>query len=109
MNMNLCPWNLPVAIKLSEVVLPSFVVAMGDAPGPYASTYPSLQSYSVVARHSNRVNLLFLGGQVISYAGSYVGCGIGDPKLGDVGQARHRHRQRCQRPLLKAKEMISNT
>ena len=84
MNMNLCPWNLPVAVKLSEVVLPSFVVAMADAPGPYASTYPSLQAYSVVARHSKRVNLLFLGGQVISYAGSYVGCGIGDPKLGDV-------------------------
>lgn len=84
MNMNLCPWNLPLAIKLTEVAQPSFVVAMADSPGPYASTYPSVQPYGVVARHAKRVNLLFLGGQVISYAGSYVGCGIGDPKLGDV-------------------------
>ena len=33
MNMNLCPWNLPVATKFGEVVQPSCVVAMADAPG----------------------------------------------------------------------------
>jgi len=84
MNMNLCPWNLPVATKFSEVVQPSYVVAMADAPGQYASTYPSAQPYSVVARHAARVNLLFLAGQVQSFAGSYVGCGAGDPGLADV-------------------------
>lgn len=84
MNMNLCPWNLPVATKFSEVVQPSYVVAMADAPGQYASTYPSAQPYSVVARHAARVNLLFLAGQVQSFAGSYVGCGGGDPGLADV-------------------------
>ena len=84
MNMNLCPWNLPVATKFSEVVQPSYVVAMADAPGQYASTYPSAQPYSVVARHAARVNLLFLAGQVQSFAGSYVGCGVGDPGLADV-------------------------
>ena len=84
MNMNLSPWNLPLAIKFSEVVLPSYVVAMADAPGPYASTYPSAQPYSTVARHAARINLLFLAGQVQSFAGSHVGCGTGDPGLADV-------------------------
>jgi prepilin-type N-terminal cleavage/methylation domain-containing protein len=84
MNMNLCPWNLPVATKFSEVVQPISVVAMADAPGPYAATFPSVRPYSVVARHSARVNLLFLAGSVQSYAGPYVGCGVGDPKHDDV-------------------------
>jgi prepilin-type N-terminal cleavage/methylation domain-containing protein len=61
MNMNLCPWNLPVATK-----------------------FPSTRAYSVIARHSSRVNLLFLAGSVQSFAGSYVGCGIGDPQHDDV-------------------------
>ena len=84
MNMNLSPWNLPLATKFGEVVQPGSVVAMADAPGPYASTFPSAKPYSVVARHSARVNLLFLTGQVQSLAGAYVGCGIGDPQHDDV-------------------------
>ncbi|MGB8369131.1 MAG: prepilin-type N-terminal cleavage/methylation domain-containing protein [Limisphaerales bacterium] len=84
MNMNLSPWNLPLATKFSDVMLPACVVAMADAPGPYASTYPSAQPYSIVARHAARINLLFLAGQVQSFAGSYVGCGVGDPGLADV-------------------------
>jgi type II secretory pathway pseudopilin PulG len=84
MNMNLSPWNLPLATKFSDVVLPACVVAMADAPGPYASTYPSVQPYSIIARHAARINLLFLAGQVQSFAGSYVGCGVGDPGLADV-------------------------
>jgi hypothetical protein len=66
------------------VVQPSYVVAMADAPGQYASTYPSAQPYSIVARHAARINLLFLAGQVQSFAGSYAGCGLGDPKHTDV-------------------------
>jgi len=84
MNMNLSPWNLPLATQFSQVVKPVAVVAMGDAPGPYSSTYPSVQPYSIVARHSKRINLLFLAGQVQSFAGAYVGCGVGDPQLPDV-------------------------
>ncbi len=84
MNMNLCPWNLPVQTKFGEVVQPAAIVAMADAPGAYASTFPSTRPYSVIARHASRVNLLFLGGQVQSFAGSYVGCGLGDPKHDDV-------------------------
>ena len=84
MNMNLSPWNLPLPTTFGEVAKPACVVAMADAPGPYASTYPSRQPYGIVARHAARINLLFLGGQVQSLAGSQVGCGVGDPGLADV-------------------------
>ncbi|MCC6820015.1 MAG: DUF1559 domain-containing protein [Verrucomicrobia subdivision 3 bacterium] len=84
MNMNLSPRNLPQPTRMTEVVRPSEVVALTDAPGPYASTFPSQRAYSPVPRHSARVNLLFLGGQVQSLAGSYVGCGVGDPLRADV-------------------------
>ena len=84
MNMNLSTWNLPEATKYTAVIQPDFVVAMGESPGPYASTYPSIQAYSIVARHVSRINLLFLGGAAPSFSGSYVGCGVGDPGLADV-------------------------
>ena len=84
MNMNLSPWILPQPTKFAEVARPSQVVAMADAPGPYASTYPSTKPYSVLARHARRVNILFLAGQVNSFAADYVGCRIGDPNRDDV-------------------------
>jgi len=84
MNMNLSPWNLPHATRFSAVVRPDSVVALGESPGPYSSTYPSKQAYSVVARHVRRVNLLFLAGHVQSVSGSYVGCGSGDPGRADI-------------------------
>lgn len=84
MNMNLCPWNLPLAIKFAQVIQPDFVVAMADAPGPYASTFPSTRPYGTLARHASKVNLLFLAGAVQSFAGSYVGCGTGDPRRPDI-------------------------
>lgn len=84
MNMNLCPWNLPLQTKFAEVVQPESVVAMAEAPGPYASTYPSAKPYSIVARHAAKINLLFLAGQVQSFKGTQAGCHSGDPKLSDV-------------------------
>jgi len=84
MNMNLSTWNQPLATKMSAVVQPAVVVAFGESPGPYASTYPSKQPYSIVARHVRRINLLFLAGQVQSFKGDHVGCGVGDPGLEDV-------------------------
>jgi len=84
MNMNLSPWNLSQATKFSEVVQPACVVAMADAPGAYASTYPSTRPYGVVARHSQRATMLFLAGQAQSFAGTYIGCGVGDPHYDDV-------------------------
>lgn len=84
MNMNLCPWNLPEPTTLGQLVMPIYVVEMADAPGGYASTYPSTQPYSIVARHTKHINLLMVAGQVQGYAGSHVGCGAGDPGLPDV-------------------------
>jgi prepilin-type N-terminal cleavage/methylation domain-containing protein len=84
MNMNLSPWNLPLPARFEDVVQPDFVVTLADAPGPYASTFPSKQPYSVLARHTGRVNVLFLAGAVESFAGAYVGCGLGDPGRSDV-------------------------
>ena len=84
MNMNLCPWNLTSPILYSQVKQPDYVVAMADAPGPYASAYPSKQPCGIVARHGGQINLLFLGGEVQSFPGWYVGCGVGDPGLPNV-------------------------
>ena len=84
MNMNLSPWNLPAATKLSQVIQPLLVVAMADTAGNFASTYPSAKPYSPVARHTHRVNLLFLAGQVQAFAGDYAGCGAGDPHHDDL-------------------------
>jgi prepilin-type N-terminal cleavage/methylation domain-containing protein len=84
MNMNLSPWFLPYATKFNKVAQPSDVVALADAPGPYASTYPSAKPYGIVARHSGRINLLFLAGQLQSFAGSVIGVGVGDPGLANV-------------------------
>lgn len=84
MNMNLCPWNLATPTKFSDVVQPSYVVAMADSPGPYSATFPSTRPYDVAARHSSRANLLFLAGRAQSCAGSYIGCGVGDPQHDDV-------------------------
>ncbi len=84
MNMNLCPWNLPQPTKYAEVRQPESVVAMADAPGPYASTFPSSHAYSPIARHASRINLLFLAGHAQSFAGAYIGCGTGDPEHPDA-------------------------
>ncbi len=84
MNMNLCPWNLNTPTKFSDVTQPSVVVTMVDAPGPYSATYPSTRAYSPAARHNSRVNILFLTGSVRSFAGAFVGCGVGDPHHSDV-------------------------
>lgn len=84
MNMNLCPWNLAQPTRFAEVAGPSMVVAFADAPGPYASTFPSKNVYSVAARHRGNANILFLGGNAAAYAGAYVGCNSGDPKRSDV-------------------------
>ena len=85
MNMNLCPWNLPVKRRNSpKCQQPDLVVAMADAPGPYSATYPSANTYSPAARHGSKLNVLFLSGRVQSFAGSYIGCGVGDPKHSNV-------------------------
>jgi len=87
MNMNLCPWGdsgKTEPTKFAEILRPSQVVAMADAPGPYSATYPSKNPYSPVPRHNKCVNPLFLMGNIGSFRGEYVGCASGDPGREDV-------------------------
>ena len=87
MNMNLCPWGNSgdtEPTKLNDVIRPTQVVAMADAPGSYSAVFPSVNAYSPLARHSSRVNILFLAGQVQPFSGAYVGCGVSDPRRDDV-------------------------
>jgi len=84
MNMYLSPWIRPEVHKLSEIPHPERLVFMADAPGPYSSTVPSKEDYSVVARHESKANLVFLDGHVGSYSGEYLGCGVCDPEHEDV-------------------------
>lgn len=87
MNMNLSPWGNSgetAPTKFLEVVSPAQVVAMADAPGPYSAVFPSKNPYTPIARHGNRVNILFLAGGVKALRGDYVGCGVGDPQHDDI-------------------------
>lgn len=84
MNMYLSPWIRPEPHNIMEIPLPTCVVFMADAPGPYSATLPSRQPYSVTARHSGNANILFLDGHVQSFSGDYLGCGTGDPHRDDV-------------------------
>jgi prepilin-type N-terminal cleavage/methylation domain-containing protein len=87
MNMNLCPWGnsgTTEPTKFSDVVEPVHVATLTDGPGPYSATYPSKNPYTPIPRHNSRLNILFLTGNVQSFAGSYVGCGVGDPHRDDV-------------------------
>jgi prepilin-type N-terminal cleavage/methylation domain-containing protein len=87
MNMNLCPWGdsgFSEPTRFADVTQPVHVVALTDGPGPYSATYPSRNPYTPIARHTGRLNILFLSGNVQSFAAAYVGCGVGDPHHDDV-------------------------
>jgi prepilin-type processing-associated H-X9-DG protein/prepilin-type N-terminal cleavage/methylation domain-containing protein len=84
MNMNLSPWNLSMATKLGQIEQPAVTVFLAEAPGQYASTYPSSQPYGCVAPYRKQGNILFLDGHVSAYSASYLGVGKGDPQRDDV-------------------------
>lgn len=87
MNMNLCPWGNSgnsEATRFGDIVRPAQVVALADASGPYSATFPSANPYSPMPRHNQRVTILFLGGQVDTFTGAYIGCGVGDPGRDNV-------------------------
>ena len=84
MNMYLSPWIRPEPHQISQIPEPSHVVFMADAPGPYSAAVPSAEGYSVVARHRDSANLLFLDGHVMKFSGEYLGCGSGDPEHANV-------------------------
>jgi prepilin-type processing-associated H-X9-DG protein/prepilin-type N-terminal cleavage/methylation domain-containing protein len=85
MNRHLSPWFRPEPHNILEIDRPTRVVFMSDAPGPYSSTEPWAQPFSVPARHRGSANLVFLDGHVKSFSGEYLGCGGDrDPKRHDV-------------------------
>jgi len=84
MNMYLSPWIRPEPHRLYELPHPATQAFLADSPGPYSATMPSDKPYGVVARHHGRANVLFLDGHVVGHEGSYIGCGMGDPRRPDV-------------------------
>lgn len=84
MNMNLSPWNLSMATKLSQIEQPAVTVFLAEAPGQYASTYPSSQPYGCVAPYRKQGDILFLDGHVSAFSAAYLGVGKGDPQRDDV-------------------------
>jgi general secretion pathway protein G len=84
MNMNLSTWNQPNATKLAQIPNPELLAFMADSPGGYASTVPSSLPYNVDPRHNGSANVAFLDGHVASFAGSYLGCGVGEIEQPDV-------------------------
>ena len=78
--MYLSPWIRPQPHMLQQLPNPRQLAFMSDAPGGWASTIPSSQAYSVVARHEGRANVVFVDGHAQSFDGTYLGCGIGEPK-----------------------------
>lgn len=84
MNMNLSPWNLTDPSRLSQIANFPFVVFMAEAPGPYASVYPSRQAFSVTAPHGGRGAVLFLDGHVGTFTAAELGCKTGDPNNPNV-------------------------
>ena len=84
MNMNISPTDRPHPHRLAEIVNPSRLVFLADAPGPYSSTLPSADAYSVKARHAGRANVVFMDGHAASFDATYIGAGTGDPKRPDI-------------------------
>jgi prepilin-type processing-associated H-X9-DG protein len=84
MNMYLSPWIRPQEHRITQIPNPEQLAFMADAPGQYASTIPSTLPFSVVARHQGRANVCFVDGHVVSFDGSYMGCGTGEPTLSDI-------------------------
>jgi prepilin-type processing-associated H-X9-DG protein/prepilin-type N-terminal cleavage/methylation domain-containing protein len=84
MNMNLSPWNLPAPTRLAGIERPATTVFLAEAPGTYASTYPSARPYGCEAPHDGRGNILFLDGHVAAFSADYLGVGQGDPHREDV-------------------------
>jgi prepilin-type N-terminal cleavage/methylation domain-containing protein/prepilin-type processing-associated H-X9-DG protein len=84
MNFYLSPTLRPTPHRLSEIPRPSSLAFMADGGCAFSSTVPSSQPYSVQARHARRANVTFLDGHAQSFAGDYLGCGVGAKEQADV-------------------------
>jgi prepilin-type N-terminal cleavage/methylation domain-containing protein/prepilin-type processing-associated H-X9-DG protein len=84
MNIYLSPTIRPTPHRLGEISDPSTLAFLADGGCDYSSTSPSIKPYSVQARHNGQANIAFLDGHAQGFAGSYLGCGAGDPFRPDV-------------------------
>lgn len=84
MNFYLSPTLRPESHRLPDIPHPSALAFMADGGCAYSSTVPSSQAYSVQARHVQQANVTFLDGHVQSFAGDYLGCGVGAKEQADV-------------------------
>ncbi len=84
MNFYLSPTLRPAPHRLTEIPHPAVLAFMADGGCAYSSTVPSSQPYSVQARHGQRANVTFLDGHAQSFAGDYLGCGVGAKEQADV-------------------------
>jgi prepilin-type N-terminal cleavage/methylation domain-containing protein/prepilin-type processing-associated H-X9-DG protein len=84
MNFYLSPTSRPTPHRLSEIPHPSSLAFMADGGCAYSSTVPSSQPYSVQPRHVQRANVALLDGHAQSFAGDYLGCGVGAKEQADV-------------------------
>ena len=82
--MTISPTDRPRPDVLADMVNPSRLVFLADAPGPYSSTLPSDAAYSVQARHAGHANVVFMDGHATSFDAAYIGAGTGDPKRPDI-------------------------
>jgi prepilin-type N-terminal cleavage/methylation domain-containing protein/prepilin-type processing-associated H-X9-DG protein len=84
MNFYLSPTLRPNPHRLADIPKPDSLAFMADGGCAYSSTVPSAKPYSVQARHVQRANVSFLDGHVQSFAGEYLGCGMGAIERADV-------------------------
>lgn len=84
MNMNISPTDRAHPHRLAEITNPSRLVFLADAPGPYSSTLPAAEPYSVKARHAGRANVVFMDGHAVSFEAAYIGADTGDPRRPDI-------------------------
>ncbi len=84
MNFYLSPTLRPAPHRLPEIPRPSTLAFMADGGCAYASAVPSSKPYSVQPRHTQRAAVSFLDGHAQSFAGAYLGCGVGAIEQADV-------------------------
>ena len=84
MNFYLSPTLRPMPHRLPDIPHPSALAFMADGGCAYSSTVPSSLPYSVQPRHAQRANVTFLDGHAQSFAGNYLGCGVGAKEQADV-------------------------
>lgn len=84
MSMRVSTWNDELPTNQDRILRPASLVLLTEGPGPRSSVLPSSAQWNPDARHRGSINIAFLDGHVFAFIGSEIGCGVGDPKRGDV-------------------------